>query len=192
MHRFWQILLITSTFGFSWLGMMVFHESGHVLHAWAGGGEVARVVLHPLAFSRTDYAANPHPLLAAWGGAVWGTVLPVVLWLAVRLAANRYDYLARFFAGFCLVTNGAYLGAGSFFAGGGDDAGLILRHGGQPWQLWLFGLAAMAAGLVLWNGLGPKFGLGSARGRVDVKAAVGMAMGLVVLSGVEIAFSRMW
>jgi hypothetical protein len=49
----------------SWLLMQAVHESGHVLGARLGGGTVAQVVLHPLTISRTDLAANPHPLLVA-------------------------------------------------------------------------------------------------------------------------------
>ena len=35
--RFFQILLVVSTIVFSWLGMMVVHEFGHVLHIWLTG-----------------------------------------------------------------------------------------------------------------------------------------------------------
>jgi len=188
MRRCQQILLIASTIGLSWLAMMVFHELGHVLHAWFSGGRVAKVVLLPLAISRTDYTANPHPLFAAWGGAIWGSLLPAALYLVVHRFARAYDYLPRFLAGFCLVANGAYLGAGSLFPGGGDDAGLILRYGGQAWPMQLFGVAAVAIGLWLWNGLGPKFGLGAARGSVDGKAVVGTAVALIGLIGLELVF----
>ncbi len=192
MRLFQQILLIASTMGFSWLAMMVFHELGHVLHAWASGGTVARVVLQPLAISRTDYVVNPYPLVAAWGGAIWGSLLPVAVYLAVRGLVPVYAYLARFFAGFCLIANGAYLGVGSFFVGGGDDAGLILEYGGRPWQMRLFGVAVVGTGLWLWNGLGPKSGLGEADGHVDGKAAWGMAVAVVVVVGLEMAGNWMW
>lgn len=190
MDRLFQTLLIVSTLGFSWLAMMAVHELGHVLHALASGGTVSGVVLHPLAISRTDYASNPHPLFVAWGGAAWGSLLPLGLLGLVHLAARRYAYLARFFAGFCLIANGAYLAAGSFFPGGGDDAGVLLRHGAAPWQLIAFGTPAAAAGLYLWNGLGPSFGLGEQQGRVDRRAAVGVAVALGVLAGAELVWSR--
>ena len=186
MRRFQQVLLIAATLGFSWLAMMVFHELGHVLHGWASGGEIARVVLHPLAISRTDYVVNPCPLLAAWGGAIWGSLLPLGLYLLARRLTPTHAYLARFFAGFCLIVNGAYLGAGSFFPGGGDDAGLILRYGGRPWLIRLFGVVAVATGLWLWNGLGPKFGLGAARGKVDGKAALAMSLAFILLIAAEL------
>lgn len=140
---------------FSWLAMMTVHELGHVLHAWASGGTVTGVVLHPLAISRTDVSPNPHPQFVAWGGAIWGSLLPLALWLAMRATAPRYAYVARFFAGFCLLSNGLYLSVGSFEGVG--DAGDLLRHGAARWQLLLFGVPASALGLWLWHGLGPRF-----------------------------------
>jgi hypothetical protein len=70
----------------------------------------------------------------------------------------------RFFAGFCLIANGCYLGAGLFTNVG--DAGEMLKHGAAPWHLWLFAALTIPTGLYLWHGLGPQFGLGKANGSV--------------------------
>ena len=83
MSRWFQVLLIASSIGFSWLGMMVVHEAGHVLHLRLSGGTVEKVVLHPLAISRTDPGENPHPLVVAWGGPVWGCLIPLGVLLLV-------------------------------------------------------------------------------------------------------------
>ncbi|MCI0464503.1 MAG: hypothetical protein L0Z62_46825 [Gemmataceae bacterium] len=187
MERLFQVVLIGSTLAFSWLAMMVVHEAGHVLHAWISGGQVKRVVLHPLDLSRTDLAHNPHPLFVAWGGAIWGCVLPLVLFALVGFRRGPYGYLFRFFAGFCLIANGAYLGAGSF--AGAGDAGDIVRHGAPQWVLILFGLTTMALGLWLWHGLGPQFGLGPSHGQVDRRAAVAVAAALGVLVFLELLTS---
>jgi len=185
MNRLFQALLIASTIGLSWLGMMALHELGHVVHLWISGGTVEKVVLHPLELSRTDVGENPRPLMVAWGGAVWGCLIPLGgLWLA-RLAAPAQAYLARFFAGFCLVANGAYLAGDAFVRGG--DARELIRHGTPPWALVLLGLPAIALGLYLGNGLGPHFGLGEARGRVDRRAAVGTGVALACLIVLEVA-----
>lgn len=181
--RVFQAILIGSTLGFSWLAMMAVHEFGHVLHLWFSGGKVARVVLHPLEFSRTDAVHNPQPLFVAWGGAVGGCIVPLAMWGGARIAAKPYAWVAKFFAGFCLIANGVYLAGGSFIDAG--DAGDLLRHGAAQWHLLLFGLPAAAAGLYLWNGLGPHFGLGSAQGKVDRKAAIGMAAAMLVLATAE-------
>lgn len=135
-----------------WLLMMVLHELGHVLGAWLSGGTVERVVLHPLAISRTDLAANPQPALVAWAGPLLGVLLPVLGWAAWRAAHARSAPPSRWFAGFCAVANGAYLGIGSLTGDG--DAGDLLREGAAVWQLTAFGIVALAAGLWLWHGLG--------------------------------------
>src|SRR5437764_5916291 len=110
MRRLYQVVLIGSTLLGSWLGMQAVHESGHVLGAWATGGEVARVVLHPLTISRTDLARNPRPLPVTWAGPVVGVLLPLAA-LGLAAALRRPGvYLLRFFAGSCLIANGAYLG----------------------------------------------------------------------------------
>jgi hypothetical protein len=184
MERAAQFLLIASTMAFSWLAMQAVHEFGHVLHAWVSGGSVVRVVLHPLTISRTDVWPNPHPLFVAWGGAIWGCVIPVALFALARLFNWRYSYLVTFFAGFCLIANGVYLGAGSFTAAG--DAGDLMRHGAPRWSLILFGAAACTPGLWFWHGLGPHFGLASARGRVDGRVAVVMAILVILLVVAEV------
>lgn len=176
-----QALLIFFLFGLSCLAMMALHEFGHVMHAKLSGGIVERVVLNPFEISRTDVSPNPHPLFVAWGGALWGTIIPLGLAVVVRYAARQYTYLAAFFAGFCCLANGLYLAVGSF--GGVGDAGDLLRHGAARWQLWLFGVPCSVLGLWLWNGLGTQFGLGLAKGQVDsrVLICVGLAFATIVL-----------
>src|SRR5262245_57967645 len=111
-----QAVLIVSTLLGSWLGMQAVHELGHVAGAWVTGGRVERVVLHPLTISRTDLADNPRPLFVVWAGPVVGVVLPVLLWLLAGVARLPGAFVLRFFAGFCLLANGLYIGVGSFDA----------------------------------------------------------------------------
>lgn len=143
----------------SWLGMQTVHELGHVLGAVVTGGQVERVVLHPLSISRTDVAGNPHPLIVVWAGPLLGVLLPLLMWRLAALARLPGAFVLRFFAGFCLLANGLYIGLGSLGAVG--DCGEMLRHGSPLWQLWLFGLASAPAGLWLWHGQGRHFGFGS-------------------------------
>ena len=173
--------------GLSWLAMQVVHECGHVLHAWWSGGTVVEVVLHPAAFSRTDVSPNPRPVFERWGGPLWGCAIPLALWLGVCMLSRSWAYLPRFFAGFCLIANGAYLAGGSFSRAG--DAGDLLRHGVPQWPLLLFGLVTVPAGLGLWHGLGPNFGLGEVRGRVDRRAAIAVAVLFALIVAWELAWS---
>jgi hypothetical protein len=163
--RLHQVVLILSTLLGSWLGMQAVHEFGHILAAWLTGGSVATVVLHPLTISRTDLAHNPHPLIVVWAGPVVGAAVPLLLWGLAAAARLPGTFVLRFFAGFCLLANGLYIGAGSFDRIG--DCGEMLRQGSEPWQLWLFGLVTAPAGLWLWHEQGQHFGLGSAGGRVS-------------------------
>src|SRR5262245_59144782 len=126
MKRLHQGILIGSTLLGSWLGMQAVHESGHVLGASLTGGRVARVVLYPLTISRTDLAFNPNPLVVVWAGPALGVLLPLLLWGIAAAMRMPGAFVLRFFAGFCLIANGAYLAVGS--VDGIGDAGEMLRH----------------------------------------------------------------
>lgn len=165
MKRLHQIVLILATLLTSWLGTQAVHEAGHLLGAWLTGGRVERVVLHPLTISRTDLAANPNPLVVVWAGPVFGIAAPLLVWVIAAAIRLPGAFLLRFFAGFCLLANGLYIGIGSFDRVG--DCGVMLRHGSAMWQLWLFGVLTAPLGLFLWHGQGPQFGLGSAKGKVS-------------------------
>lgn len=151
----------------AFLAMMAMHEAGHVLHALLSGGQVREVRLPLWGFSQTILAHNPHPQFVAWGGFVWGCVLPTMplgVWLAAAgirsrghpsasrqrpaLLAVRNGLLV--FGGFCLIANGAYIGVGAFADRAGDAADL-LRHGAPRSLLAACGALAMLAGLWLWH-----------------------------------------
>jgi len=188
MLRLFQTLLILSILLVSWLGMMIVHEFGHVLAAWVSGGTVARVVLHPLEFSRTDLALNPHPLFVASGGAVIGTVLPLCLLWVAKWKRLSVAYLFQFFAGLCLIANGIYLSVASFLRAA--DAGDLMRYGTPQWILILFGFVTVPWGIFLWNNLGPHFGLGAAGGRVSQRTAMGTFILLIFVIVIEILVGR--
>ena len=132
-----------------WFGMLVVHELGHVFSAWISGATVERVVLLPI--SRTDTSNVEHPLVVYGAGAVFGSVFPVLLWLTTCWLCWRAAYLFRFFAGFCLVANGGYIGY-DFSTTGPTDAGLLIEHGANRLILILFGVLCVSGGLFLWHG----------------------------------------
>jgi hypothetical protein len=160
-----QSILILATLLGSWLGMQAVHELGHVIGACVTGGKVDCVVLHPLTISRTDVSENPHPLFVVWAGPILGVLFPLLLWGSVAALKPDIGFLARFFAGFCLLGNGLYIGIGSFDRVG--DCGEMLKHGAAIWQLWLFGLITAPMGFWLWHGQGTHFGWGVPRGEVS-------------------------
>ena len=132
---------------------------------------------------------NPSPLFVVWSGPSVGVVLPLGFLLAGKLGRFKWTFLLQFFAGFCSIANGAYIGFGSF--GKIGDAGDMVRHGSPIWSLWLFGAVCFPFGLYLWNGLGAHFGLGTAAGKVDHRAAYA-SCGLLLLTLIlEVALSSM-
>lgn len=177
--RLHQVLLLGTFLPLCWLLMMAVHELGHVLAAWLTDGTVMRVVLYPLAISRTDVSPNPRPLIVVWGGPLVGVLLPILGWAFGSLMRIPFGYLLRFFAGFCLVANGAYLSIGSFEGIG--DAGVMLQHGSPAWMLWGFGLVMMPMGFLLWHRQGPYFGLGASPKPVDARAAF-LSLGLLIMT----------
>jgi hypothetical protein len=172
---------------FSWLAMQAVHELGHVAAAWISGGRVEKVILHPAAISYTELATNPHPLFVVWMGPFVGVSLPLATAAVARWRMLPGWYLAQFFAGFCLVANGAYLAFGSFSEIG--DAGDMLRFGTPTWLLWLFGLVTIPAGLWLWYGLGPHFGLLPRHGEVNPNAAYTTLVLVIAIVLLELALA---
>jgi len=168
MRRFEQIILIGTFLPFCWLAMMAIHELGHVLAALISGGSINKVVVHPLSISRTDVFPNPQPLFVVWAGPLVGVLLPLAAWALVARLLKPAEFLSRFFAGFCLVANGLYIGAGAFEKIG--DPGDMLQHGSGYWHLGTFAILSVPLGFWLWHGLGPRFGLGHAKGNVDRQA----------------------
>lgn len=152
MRQFHKLLFAMCVLALSWLGMMAVHELGHVVGAMVTRGSVERVVLHPLSISRTDVSPNPVPGVVVWLGPILGCVIPLLVWMSI---ARRFRFgrgLAMFFAGFCLLANGAYISIGSFDRVG--DCGVMLQTGSPPWTLLAFGVVTIPAGFFMWHRIG--------------------------------------
>lgn len=186
-QRACQLLLICTFLPLCWLLLQAVHELGHVVGGLATGGAVRKVVLHPLAISRTDVSGSRSPLAVVWAGPVAGVLFPLAIFAAAHLVGSRGEYLARFFAGACLVGNGSYLGVG--WLGRVGDAGALLSLGAPVWTLWLFGAICVPFGFYLWNGQGPNFGLGPKSKPVDYAAAYLTTAVLILIVVLEAALS---
>lgn len=186
MKQWPQCVLILSTLLASWLGMQAVHECGHIFAAKIAGATVTNVALHPLGLSRTDVAENSSPLLVVWSGPLFGVLAPLILWILAREALPDFAFLFRFFAGFCLVSNGLYLGLGSFEQIG--DCGELLLRGAALWQFWIFAALTVPAGLWLWHGQGGYFGIGAEKRMVDRRAIYWSVtvMTLLIILGVAV------
>lgn len=188
MQRWPQIVLITTTLLSAWLLFQAVHELGHVVGGWLTGGEILRVVLHPLTISRTDLGTNPSPLIVCWFGPVFGAFAPLITWSVAQSRRVACEFWLRFFAGFCLIANGAYLFVG--VREGIGDAGDLLKFGSPAWQLYLFGATTIPMGLLLWNGLGSRFGMGKEGDQISPRAAALSSGLLLVTIAMEVALSQ--
>lgn len=167
--------------------MMAVHELGHVAGAVMTGGNVERVVLHPLAISRTDVMPNPNPAVVVWLGPVIGCLAPLVAALLIPVRATVARSIAMFFAGFCLIANGAYIGVGSFE--GVADAGVILRTGSPVWALMAFGAVATGLGIFIWHRLGSPKKLFADPTVVPNGTGYVLLLALIILVAVEFVLS---
>jgi hypothetical protein len=108
-------------------------------------------------------------------------------WLIVKIASFAVIPFARFFAGFCLVANGVYLGMGAWTGDG--DAGDLLRAGAQIWHLVLFGISATSCGFGLWHGQGTTFGFNGQQEQITTQAVIAVAGVLAITMTLELIFS---
>ena len=167
--------------------MLAVHELGHVVGAVVTRGNVLRVVLHPLTISRTDVSPSPNPSVVVWLGPILGCVIPVIAWLILPRRMTIARNIARFFVGFCLLANGAYIAIGSFDRIG--DCGMILQSGSPLWTLLAFGAITIPLGLYAWHRLGSIKQFLSNPSLVDARTTYTLLLVLVVLLVCEFTFS---
>lgn len=160
------------------MGMMLVHESGHVLGVWMSGGTVVRVVWFSGEFSRTDAGVNPWPMVEVWGGPVVGVAVPLMGYWLVRWLRWSRGYLVCFFAGFCWVVNGVYIGMGVAEAVG--DSRKMLRLGTPMWVLGCLGVWEwwVAFGCSMWRVRGWGLGRGEGGEEYGFGLVVGLAAGV--------------
>ena len=185
--RLHLLVFVVSWLALSWYGMMAVHELGHVFGAVLTGGHIERVVLHPATISRTDVWPNPSPLVVVWLGPLLGCGIPVVVWLLVRRVKGWLNQLALFFAGFCLIANGAYISRGAFDRVG--DCGVMLANGCPQWLLWAFGVLTIPTGLLAWHRLGSLSNFLTDAEGVDAPLAYGTLAVLAVYVAVQLSLS---
>lgn len=183
----WHALYAAAVVLLSWLLMQAVHEFGHVLAAGLTGATVERVVLHPLTISRTDVINERWPLVVVWGGPIVGAIVPIVMGAMVRRQSAVAKHAVGFFAGFCLIANGAYLAYGSF--DGIGDAGELVSLGTPKWALWLFGTITIPSGFVVWHRLGRRLGFGEASLLIRRHHVIAAGLVAIVVMIVEIGFS---
>ena len=153
--------------------MYCVHEFGHVIGAMVTGGKIDSVVLSPVTISQTILSKNPSPLTVVWLGPLIGVIVPTLVWIVIP---NQFPDLKRhvqFFAGFCLIANGAYIGAGSIELIG--DCKQMYQSGTPRWVMIVFGIFASIAGLFTWHQIGEVRSLWSLPSTISWQSAIAMA-----------------
>ncbi len=186
MQRTQQILFAIVAIATCWFGMLVLHEMGHVVGAFLSGGTVERIVLYPLTISSTHVSPNPNPGLVVWLGPVWGATFPlVVAWLCP--ARSIWRKLAVFFAGFCLIANGAYIGIGSIDQIG--DCKEMANTGTSAAVMIAFGIVCVPSGFYLWHRLGSIRNYFDSQNQIPSIVTISIAVFLILMLTVEFLFS---
>ena len=184
--RLWHALFGLALLPLCWIAMMAIHEASHIAVALYYGAGIEHVHFPLFGFSYTTYDYRPKPLVIAAAGPVLGCVLPLLLLPPLEIRYRRRvqplyhvktepseaspplpaitfaTLLARFFAGFCLIANGAYLGVG-WLDEIGDAGDIVMFSRGVEAAgaaMLGFGVVTVSLGLALWHTVGPLFGLG--------------------------------
>jgi hypothetical protein len=132
-----------------WWPMMAVHEFGHVIGCLFSGATVERVVLWPWTLSQTIRSHSEAPLVDTWFGPVFGAVAPLLAYCLLKQRRFPGRSFLGFFTGFCLLSNGLYIGLGWIDRIG--DAGDLLRGGAPKSTLIGFGLVCVICGLAVWS-----------------------------------------
>lgn len=183
-----RLLLVLGLGWSSWLLMMLTHELGHVLGAVVTGGTVQQVVWHPAVISRTDVHPNPHPLIQVWAGPVLGCAIPVLVALLIRRFRMPARHLVYAVAGFCLIANGVYIGAGVVVPVG--DAMQLVQLGTPTWIMGGFGIVATSCGLWIWHRVGPKLSFHGEAAPTTWRNVAGMILFSAILTVIAITFGN--
>ncbi|MEQ8846624.1 hypothetical protein [Botrimarina sp.] len=128
----------------AWLAMMLTHELGHVLAAWATGGAIVSVELRPGWLSHTLVRPNPAPSTVLWGGFLCGWLAPLLSAPWWRIERGLIGPALRAWTAFCWLAGGVYLAIG-----GGErltDTGQLLLAGWPHWLLVVVGVVVAAVG----------------------------------------------
>ena len=148
---FIRAIAILAAIYVSFLAMEAVHEFGHALNAWSSGGRVVDVRFPLLGTSQTVVDPNPYPRFVAEGGPQWGIVIPLLACGLAHLTRRRVPEPLKFFAGFCLIVNGIYMGVGPAWRN--TDASDLIRMNVPLGAIFAYGIGATACGLAIWHRL---------------------------------------
>lgn len=166
-------LFLLAMLVWAWLLTLWTHELGHVIGALLTGSTVQRVVLHPLAFSRTDVHPIHNPLVVVWAGPIGGCVFGALVSILLSASRKQLVTVALLTSGLCWLVNAVYIGVGAVVPIA--DARAMVDFGSPRWMLAAFGLVVGIPGYLLVR-------KGVARLRVQLEADGRFCMETAVVS----------
>ncbi len=153
-------LLLLGSFAFGYNVATALHELGHVFAAWATGGTVQSLYLHPFTTSYTSIHPDPSPLLTHAAGVIVAPLAGLVCIALARRVEGAYT-VPLYTAGVAtFATSGIYLVVGTW--AGVGDARMLVDLGMPALGLMLIGAGLIAAAVRLAPGVVSLLGLSPA------------------------------
>ncbi len=161
MKTFQRCLIVLGAFVFAYNAGNLIHEFGHGINVLATGGSIGRISISPLSWSYISYAGGGEARATTWGGFLWETILPLLIFLGLWCIKSRASFWALLLAMVALATTAIYMLVGAFLDIG--DAGFLVRVGLPTWPFVAIGAGLLLLCLLLALPLGTLLGIGRGR-----------------------------
>lgn len=127
----------------SWCVMTTTHECGHLVGGWLSGATLTKYDLCPWHLPYSMHQPDPHPLVTLWSGPILGVFAPLIVFFL------RPNPFLKGVAGFSLLANGVYLGAGLLSNDSFLDTTRLIREGAWQGTIILYSLLCSVSGYIL-------------------------------------------
>lgn len=164
-HLLKSTLLLLWSFVFGCNASTVLHELGHAIAYWTTGGTVEGIIIHPFSWSYCiPGSISDYPSFTTWGGVVFGTLMGLLLVMAVWRWRGPYVILVIMTGVVSCIHNGGYLIYDCLTTSDGD-ATILISYGTSKLLIIAVGLFMMGIGVILAGicpaliGIGPNDGV---------------------------------
>ena len=136
----WRIGVFGSLLVGAWCVMITTHETGHIIGGWLTGAKLSQADLRPWAMPYSMFDPNPLPLATMWSGPILGTLMPLLVAMAIR------RQIGWFMAWFCVLANGGYLALAWLTGDRYLDTTQLRELGASPVSIAAFCVVTIVAG----------------------------------------------
>ena len=185
-------LFVGGAFAIAYSTSTLLHELGHASAAWATGGEVGEIVIHPFSWSWVVLEVAPEKqAYVTWAGAGLSAVAGLGILFTAWIIRSTWIGVALMIPPTTFTIDGLYLPVDALLRAGGDGTSLVAL--GTPlWLVIALGAGLIAAGAVAACMVMPRFGLttdATLPHRLDVLFA-GIGPYLVAMLAYHVLFNR--